>query len=96
MRDHNGILSFRPRLPESLSRLAFRMRFRGRKLLVEVEHGRVTYSLAEGSALEIVHYGRRATVPAQRPLERAIPSLKAREDPSQPRGRAPRRQGSPR
>ena len=48
MRDHNGILSFRPRLPESLSRLAFRMRFRGRKLLVEVEHGRVTYSLAEG------------------------------------------------
>ena len=69
--------------------MAFRLRFRGRKLLVEVGHGRVTYSLLEGPALEIVHHGRRATVPAQRPLERAIPALKAREAPSQPRGRAP-------
>ena len=93
MRDHDGILSFTPRLPQSLTRLAFRIGFRGRTLLVEVGRERVTYSLLKGPALEIVHHGRRATVTAQRPLGRAIPALKARDAPSQPRGRAPRRRG---
>jgi alpha,alpha-trehalose phosphorylase len=36
MRDHDGILCFAPRLPPLLSRLAFRMRFAGRIIEVEV------------------------------------------------------------
>ena len=38
MRDHDGSLSFAPRLPERLSRLAFGLCFRGRRLRVEVDH----------------------------------------------------------
>jgi len=89
MRDHDGVLSFRPRLPPALGRLAFRMCFRGRKLLVDVGPGQAAYSLLEGPALDIVHHGRRATVPERRALTRAIPPLRARESPSQPPGRTP-------
>jgi len=95
MRDHGGILSFTPRLPQALSRLRFRLSFRGRRLLVEVGHKQATYSLLEGPALEIVHHGRKATVDPKRPLIRRIPSPPAREPPRQPAGRAPERRGPP-
>jgi alpha,alpha-trehalose phosphorylase len=91
MRDHGGKLSFNPRLPQALTRLAFRLAFRGRRLLVEIGHDRATYSLLEGSSLEIVHHGRKATVEAERPLRRSIPRPPARDTPSQPPGRAPQR-----
>jgi alpha,alpha-trehalose phosphorylase len=95
MRDHDGVLSFRPRLPSALGLVAFRMCFRARRLLVEVEPDKATYTLLEGPSLEIVHHGQRATVSAQHPLSRAIPALERRPRPSQPRGRAPG-DGSPR
>jgi alpha,alpha-trehalose phosphorylase len=91
MRDHGGILSFTPHLPQALSRLSFRVCFRGRRLLVEVGHRQATYSLLEGSSLEIVHHGKKATVEAQRPLKRSIPKPPARDAPSQPPGRSPLR-----
>ena len=91
MRDHDGILSFAPRLPQALTRLTFRLCWRGCRLLVEVTHERATYSLMKGSAMEIVHHGRRVTVKGRAPVIRAIPQLAASEDPSQPPGRAPRR-----
>ena len=47
MRDHGGELSFRPRLPAALTRLAFRVTFRGRCLRVDVRHGEVTLRGAE-------------------------------------------------
>jgi alpha,alpha-trehalose phosphorylase len=89
MRDHDGILSFAPRLPQALARVAFRLCFCGRRLLVDVGHAQVTYSLLEGDPLEIVHHGRRVTVSAQRPLTRSISAPRSREAPSQPAGRAP-------
>ncbi len=95
MRDHGGILSFTPRLPQALTRLAFRLGFRGRRLLVEVEHEQASYSLLQGSSLEIVHHGEKATVDPKRPLIRPIPAPPAREAPSQPAGRAPQRRGPP-
>ncbi len=95
MRDHGGILSFTPRLPQALSRLTFRLCFRGRRLLVEVEHEQATYSLRGGSSLEIVHHGKKATVDAKRPLTRPIPSPPVRETPRQPAGRVPERRGPP-
>jgi alpha,alpha-trehalose phosphorylase len=96
MRDHDGVLSFSPRLPQALSGLKFRLSFRGRRLLVDVEHKRVTYSLLEGDSLEIVHHGRRATVKARTPLKRSIPAAPVRDAPSQPPGRAPlRRRAAP-
>jgi alpha,alpha-trehalose phosphorylase len=95
MRDHGGVLSFTPRLPQALTRLAFRLCFRGRRLLVEVGHEQATYSLLEGSSLEIVHHGARVTVDAQGPLSCPIPPPPGREPPSQPPGRAPQRRRAP-
>jgi len=93
MRDHDGVLSFAPRLPEGLTRLAFGMCFRGRRLRVEVTHRQVRYSLTEGSPLEITHHGRAITVTTGQPVSCPIPALAAKERPTQPHGRnpAPRR-----
>ena len=91
MRDHDGELSFRPRLPGAIRRLCFRLSFRGRRLQIEVVHGRATYSLLEGAALEIVHHDQRRSVEPGRPLELQIPPPPNRERPHQPRGREPAR-----
>ena len=95
MRDHNGILSFSPRLPQALTRLTFRLCFRGRRLLVEVGPEQAVYSLRHGPPLKIVHHGKKATVDPLRPQTRPIPPPPPRETPSQPPGRAPERRGAP-
>jgi len=89
MRDHGGILSFKPRLPQALTRLRFRLGYRGRRLLVEVDHRRANYSLLDGGALEIMHHGEKRVVDPRRPLSAPIPALTPREAPTQPPGRAP-------
>ncbi len=91
MRDHGGVLSFKPRLPEALTRLAFRLCFRGRSLHVEIARGQATYSLKGGPPLEITHDGEAATVSVERPLLCPIEASPAREAPEQPPGRAPPR-----
>ncbi len=95
MRDHNGILSFAPRLPQALTRFTFRLCFRGRRLLVEVGPEQAAYSLLQGASLEIVHHGEKTTVDGQRPQTRPIPPAAPRETPKQPPGRAPKRRGAP-
>jgi alpha,alpha-trehalose phosphorylase len=94
-RDHNGILSFSPRLPQALTRLTFRLCFRGRRLLVEVGPEQAAYSLLQGSSLEIVHHGEKTTVDGQRPQTCPIPPPPSRETPGQPPGRAPQRRAAP-
>jgi alpha,alpha-trehalose phosphorylase len=91
MRDHDARLSFKPRLPDAITRLRFRLMFRGRRLVVEVRHEHATYSLVDGTALQIVHHGDAATVEPGQPLALAIPRSPSRERPSQPSGRAPAR-----
>jgi alpha,alpha-trehalose phosphorylase len=95
LRDHAGELSFKPRLPGPLSRLRFRLMFRGRTLLVDVNHERARYSLRVGEPLEIRHHGDRATVSPDEPLELRIPALRPRPAPRQPLGREPRRRRRP-
>ena len=51
MRDHDGKLTFAPRLPARLTRLAFRLLFRGRKLEVRVTKHDATYRLLDGRPL---------------------------------------------
>jgi alpha,alpha-trehalose phosphorylase len=89
MRDHDGALSFAPRLPDALTRLAFRLAFAGRSLQVEVRHHQASYSLLDGEPLEITHHGKRAKLTAKRALVRAIPRAPAGEAPRQPPGREP-------
>jgi alpha,alpha-trehalose phosphorylase len=91
MRDHGGFLSFAPRLPERLSRLAFGLCFRGSRLKVEVEPEQARYSLLEGASLEITHHGEAIKLTAEKPVTRTIPAARAREAPRQPPGRAPAR-----
>jgi alpha,alpha-trehalose phosphorylase len=96
MRDHRGSLSFGPRLPEALARLAFRVCFKGRLIKVELDHDTARYTLLEGEALEIAHHGTAVTIPPDEPVSRAIPASPQREAPRQPPGRAPARRRPPR
>jgi alpha,alpha-trehalose phosphorylase len=91
MRDHGGELSFAPRLPERLERLAFRLVVRGRRLLVEVGKREATYRLRDGDPLEVQHHGERILLTAQEPVTRRIPPAPEHPEPSQPAGRRPMR-----
>jgi alpha,alpha-trehalose phosphorylase len=93
MRDHNGSLTFAPRLPARLNRLSFRVLFRGRRLRVEVTKETATYMLAEGEPLEIAHHGEAITVAQDAPVTRENPPAPPRPTPSQPPGREPMRRG---
>jgi alpha,alpha-trehalose phosphorylase len=94
MRDHGGKLSFKPQLPRYLDRLTFRLTFRGRRLMVAVEHREAVYTLLEGDELELEHHGEGITVSTGDPVSRPIPSAPRLERPRQPRGREPIRRGS--
>jgi alpha,alpha-trehalose phosphorylase len=91
MRDHAGSLSFAPRLPERLSRLAFGLCFRGRRLKVEVEPRQARYSLLDGAPLELTHHGKTVNLTREEPVTRTIPAPPARMAPKQPPGRVPAR-----
>jgi alpha,alpha-trehalose phosphorylase len=91
MRDHNGELTFAPRLPARLERLAFRLMFRGRRLEVEVLKHSATYTLLDGAPLEVGHHGAAITLSTDSPVTESIPPIVERPVPSQPRGREPAR-----
>jgi alpha,alpha-trehalose phosphorylase len=91
MRDYGGSLSFAPRLPERLSRLTFRLCFRGRRIGVEVDHRQARYSLLQGDPLEVAHHGATVSLVPDEPVARPIPKPPSRKAPTQPPGRAPAR-----
>jgi alpha,alpha-trehalose phosphorylase len=85
----DGALTFRPRLPEALRRLAFNLQFKDHVVKLEVEHTHVSYRLLEGDALEIRHYDETVELTSDRAVRRSIPRLPPMEAPTQPAGRAP-------
>jgi alpha,alpha-trehalose phosphorylase len=91
MRDYDGSLSFGPRLPEDLNRLEFRMLYRGRRLVVEVDNANASYTLLSGEPLELIHHGETFSVSPDAPVTLPVPPPTEREVPGQPPGRAPRR-----
>ena len=93
LRDHVGMLTFTPRLPQGLSRLAFSVRRKNARLRIEAEPTQATYTLPMGDALDIHHHGRPVTVTAEHPVQCPIPPAPALEQPTQPRGREPARRG---
>ncbi|MGL5818878.1 MAG: glycoside hydrolase family 65 protein [Phycicoccus sp.] len=50
MRDHGGVLRLDPRLPDRWDSLSFRLTWRGTRVRVEVEPGRMTLTAEEGTA----------------------------------------------
>lgn len=91
MRRHDDGLSFAPRLPEKIRRLAFTVRFLDRRLRVEVHADKTTYALLDGAPLTIRHHGEPLTVSTDEPAVRAVPPAKPRPAPEQPPHRAPSR-----
>jgi alpha,alpha-trehalose phosphorylase len=73
LRDADGTFSFAPRLPGGLTRLAFTLLIRGRRLRVEVTHAEARYTLADGDPLETVHHGQPVSLSAGMPASPAHP-----------------------
>ncbi|HZE29948.1 MAG TPA: glycoside hydrolase family 65 protein [Actinoallomurus sp.] len=57
MRAGDGPLRFAPHLPDGITRLAFRLCYRGRRLKVVVTGETTTYHLLEGRPLPVTHHG---------------------------------------
>jgi alpha,alpha-trehalose phosphorylase len=84
-------LSFRPVLPERLSRLRYRLLFRGRLLRVTVEPGRATYELLRGEPLIVRHEHDDLEVTVGTPVARPTAARPTPPSPVQPEARAPGR-----
>ncbi|MFJ2738153.1 glycoside hydrolase family 65 protein [Streptomyces sp. NPDC087440] len=95
MRHHEGLLSFAPRLPTALSRLAFTVLVHGRALRVEVTRRTATYSVPAGEPLEIQHYGTPLKVSPLSPRSVTLPTAAPEGTaPDQPPGRRPLRRSA--
>ena len=94
LRDDEGVLSLDPHLPDGISRLRFRLRWREFRLTVDVNHADVTYTVRDGpdAGLTIRHAGEEVQLSSQSPSTIAIrqrhPML---PPPPQPPGREPMR-----
>ncbi len=90
MRQRAATLSFAPRLPPGITKLTFRIRFRGRRLKVTITAGRAVYELLAGEPLEITHHGRPVRIDGGA-VEAALPPVPSMPSPPQPPGREPPR-----
>ena len=92
LRDRDGKISFVPRLPQALTRLAFNLRARKTtRLRIEVEPAQATYTLLIGEPLDIYHHDEPITLTADKPVQRPIPPADQLEPLTQPPGREPAR-----
>jgi alpha,alpha-trehalose phosphorylase len=91
MRDHDRSLAFAPRLPQCLNRLAFRLTYRESRFAVEINQSTATYTLLDGPPLTVRHHGEDVKLTKDTPAQHPIPTIPARQAPSQPKGRAPHR-----
>jgi alpha,alpha-trehalose phosphorylase len=90
LRPWESSLSFAPRLPEGITRLAFNLQFRGRHLHVRTSAKSTTYELREGDALELRHGDETFTVSVGNPVVlKPLAVLDPGAPPEQPMGRAP-------
>ena len=93
MRDAGGELRFKPRLPEAITRLTFRMSFRASTFAVEIEPSRATYRLLAGEPIEVCHYDSKVRLTPDGPVSMPVPLVNRRDSPPQPPGREPQRRG---
>jgi alpha,alpha-trehalose phosphorylase len=95
MRDHDGELSFAPRLPPALGRICFQLGFAGRRLRVDIQRTdrgqEASYELRGGQAMTTTHHGTAFQLEPDVPVTLAVPSRPGVEPVSQPYGRSPQR-----
>ena len=92
LRDDEGILSLDPQLPDGISRLRFRLRWRGFRVTVDAQHEDVTYTLRDGPGgnLTIRHAGEEVELSTEKPTTIAVRRRKPLlPPPPQPPGREP-------
>jgi alpha,alpha-trehalose phosphorylase len=89
LRDDGQTLAFAPRLPPVLTRLSFRLRYRGRRIRVEVASDGARYQLLTGAPLELVHHGEPIIVEPGEPRLYSCPPAPAPSLVSPPLGREP-------
>ena len=90
MRDDGGQITFAPRLPAGIERVAFRVAFGGNALRVEVTPGEARYSSRpDGKPLAFAHWGETVRLPAGGSVTEPIPALQPLPEPAQPPRRAP-------
>jgi alpha,alpha-trehalose phosphorylase len=93
LRDHDGTLSFSPRLSSRLSRLEFSLQWRSMHLRVDVRPHQTTYSLRHAgpdAVLDLRHHGEAIQVTRDRPVTVPVPPAHASgPPPEQPLARAP-------
>jgi len=93
MRDHGDSLAFAPRLPSALTRLRFRLIYRGRRLRIDVGSGKARYELLTGEPLTVRHF--------RQPIQLVMGEVQTHPCPKPPRpppcapppGRAPGQYG---
>ncbi|MEZ0382361.1 glycoside hydrolase family 65 protein [Mycobacterium sp. pW045] len=92
LRDDQGVLALNPALPEGISRLRFRLRWRGFRVTVTATDDEVSYTLRDGpdGRLTIHHAGKELELSTQAPTTvPACPREPLLPPPLQPPGRAP-------
>jgi alpha,alpha-trehalose phosphorylase len=85
----DGGLAFAPRLPGALTKIAFRLRWRGRRLQVQITPGQAEYQLLDGAELELSHHGQTMTLTMDAPVVQPIPPTPSTDHLAQPVGREP-------
>lgn len=75
MRDFDGHLMFRPRLPAELQRVSFPLTVRGRTIDVAIEQEKATYTLREGEQADIGHFEETISLLPGVPVSRELPDV---------------------
>jgi alpha,alpha-trehalose phosphorylase len=94
LRDDEGVLALNPQLPDEISCLRFRLRWRGFRLTVEANHSEVTYTVRDGPDRELTirHAGEELELSTRSPTTVKVKPRKALlPTPPQPPGREPLR-----
>jgi alpha,alpha-trehalose phosphorylase len=68
MRDHNGSITFDPRLPATWKQLVFRVSLRGTRVRVTVVHGSITFEIEEGELATLAVRDHHFTVTSDAPV----------------------------
>jgi alpha,alpha-trehalose phosphorylase len=88
MRRQDDTLAFSPRLSDGMSKLTFRLRYRGRRLCVTISRNKARYELLEGDPMPLLHHGEQLML-EDKPVVRDVPPVTPGPPPHQPPGREP-------
>ena len=89
MRDHDGMLTFAPRLPPGWNRLRFGMTWRDHQIKVDITEHEASYKVVGDEAVSFRHHGQKVSVRAGKTVTKPIPQVVTPAPVHQPAGRPP-------